>query len=126
MELWQIFQYVYPLLSVLSIVISTAAFATVLTWPGMHIRSLFVAAFGTAVVASLGYLLLQVTQLLPVIGLQTPMSGGALQIGYLMLAIINLVGNGLLLAGVIGLGRLFTKMRYRSAAGTSPFEQSGQ
>jgi hypothetical protein len=43
-----------------------------------------------------------------------------------MLALITLVGNGLLLAGVIGLGRLFTKMRYRSADGTSPFAQSGQ
>lgn len=122
MEFWRIAQIVYALFFLISAGILTIALVTVIGWPRIRGRGLLLTMLAMKVIATVGFLashLLQIVHAFERLGVDS--SGEVVQVGYILLFLISLAGDGLLLLAFIGLASALREIQVRGGpTGTSP------
>ena len=113
MQLFRILQVGYFLLSLVGTGIFLAALVTVMGWPPVRSRGLWLACLGLKVFVATGYATLGLVNLAQLFGAPGTglLRGELIQVVYLLLAACGLAGDGLLLAGLISVGGVFHAIR---------------
>jgi hypothetical protein len=117
MEFWRIAQVCYVLFSFMGTGILTIAFVTVISWPEVRGRGQLLTALVVRLIAAAGYLVVGLLQLVSLFGLFRPvLFGEVMQVGYLLLAVISLAGDGLLLWAFISLAGSLRDLQPRAGS----------
>jgi hypothetical protein len=122
-QLLQMLQVGYFLFSLIGTGIFLAAFVTVVGWPQVRGRGLWLACLGVKALVAIGYAMLGLIHLVPLFAgrnLLPWVTSEPLQVLYLLLAVFNLTGDGLLLVALISLGGVFQAIRRSSETNAPP------
>ena len=122
MELWQIAQIIYLLFSLIGTGIMTIALVIVAAWPQIRGRGLLLTVLALKLIAAAGFLALHLIQQVFVFErLGVGLSGEVVQVGFILLTLISLAGDGLLLLALISLASALRHMQLRGGlTSTSP------
>ena len=122
MQLFRVLQIGYCLFSLIGTGIFLAALVTVMGWPQVRSRGLWLACLGLKTLVAAGYTTLALVHLITVFGgLRLEMLSGELtNLVALLLAAFGLAGDGLLLAGLVSLGGVFRAVRRGSEINVPP------
>lgn len=122
MQLFRVLQVGYFLVSLIGTGIFLAAFVTVVGWPQVRSRGLWLACLGVKTFVAAGYTMLGLVHLVELFGgpARGLLPGEVMQVVYLLLAAFGLAGDGLLLAGLISVGGVFHAIRRSSESNASP------
>ena len=118
MEFFRITQVAYQFLHLFGIAIFVVALVAALNWPPIRGRGLLVAALVLKLAGGGGYLLLGLLQMLAIFSRHgsSLSPAGLMQVGYLLLSVIALTGDGLLMAALLRLAPALRVLRPVSPA----------
>jgi hypothetical protein len=120
MEFWRIAQAIYMLFFLVGAGIMTIGFVTVINWPEIRGRGLMLAALAMKVIATAGFLGVNLVGLVSAFeqyGLH--LASEVMQVGFLLLAVISLTGDGLLLLALINLASSLRDVQHGDGLGNA-------
>ena len=122
MQLFRVLQIGYCLFSLIGTGIFLAALVTVMGWPPVRSRGLWLACLGLKILVAIGYAMVGLVNLAQLFGAPGTglLQGELIQVVYLLLAACGLAGDGLLLAGLISVGGVFHAIRRGREASAPP------
>ncbi len=122
MEIFQYLQVGYFLFSLIGTGLFLVAFVNVTSWPQVRGRNLWLTCVGLKACVAVGYATMGLVNLSRLLGGpgMAPFPTELIQVVFFLLATLGLVGDGLLLAGVLSIGGVFHAIRRGSETGTAP------